>query len=80
MLDPEDVRLAKTASRSILGFMNEMAFHLCYQVAAGGGLERCHVDLLNHRLRRTLHNRGGEYVRPLELVAQRLAMRAHTSP
>jgi hypothetical protein len=62
-LEPESVRLAKTASRSTLGFMNEMAFELRYLIADAGGLERCDVDVLNHRLRRTLRN-PGEYVRP----------------
>jgi hypothetical protein len=73
-LDPDGVRLAKTASRSTLGFMNEMALELRYHVADAGGLRRCDIDALNHGLRRTLRNRGG-YVRPIELVAQRLAAR-----
>jgi hypothetical protein len=69
-LDPDAVRLAKTASRSTLGFMNEMAVHLRYQVA-DAGLNHCDINALNHHLRRTLHNRDG-YVYPIELVAQRL--------
>ena len=73
-LDPDAVRLAKTASRSTLGFMNEMAVHLRYQVADAGGLSHCDISALNRGLRRTLHNRGG-YVYPIELVAQRLAAR-----
>ena len=74
-LHPDAVRVAKTASRSILGFMNDMAMHLRYQLADAGGLSRCDINTLNHRLRRTLHNRGG-YATPIELVAQRL-VRAH---
>jgi hypothetical protein len=74
-LEPESVRLAKTASRSTLGFMNEMAFELRYLIADAGGLGRCDIDALNHGLRRTLRNRG-EYVRPIELVARRLTSRA----
>jgi hypothetical protein len=54
--------------------MNEMAFELRYLIADAGGLERCNIDDLNHRLRRTLRNRG-EYVRPIELVACRLTSR-----
>jgi hypothetical protein len=73
-LDPDAFRLAKTASRSTLGFMNEMAVHLRYQVADAGGLSHCDISTLNHHLRRTLHNRGG-YTYPIELVAQRLARR-----
>jgi len=70
-LQPDSVQLAKTASRSTLGFMNEMAFELRYLITDAGGLERCDIDVLNHGLRRTLRNRG-EYVRPIELVAHRL--------
>jgi hypothetical protein len=74
-LDPDAVRIATTASRSTLGFMNEMAVHLRYQVAVAGGLNRCDINIVNHHLRRTLHNRGG-YVYPIELAAQRLARHA----
>src|SRR5712692_7594042 len=49
-LKPESVRLAKTASRSTLGFMNEMAFELRYLIAGTGGLRRCDPDALNHGL------------------------------
>ncbi len=74
-LNPDAVRVATTASRSTLGFMNEMAAHLRYAVADAGGLSHCDISALNHHLRRTLHNRGG-YVYPIELVAQWLAARA----
>jgi hypothetical protein len=73
-LQPDTVQLAKTASRSALGFMNEMAFELRYLIADAGGLGRCDIDALNHRLRRTLRNRG-EYVRPIELAASLLNSR-----
>ena len=62
-LEPESIRLAKTASRSTLGFMNEMALELRYFIADAGGLGRCDTDVLNHGLRRTLRNRD-EYVPP----------------
>jgi len=54
--------------------MNEMAFELRYHIANTDGLRRCDIDVLNHGLHRTLRNRG-EYVRPIELVTQRLASR-----
>jgi hypothetical protein len=50
-LQPENVRLARTASRSTLGFMNEMAFELRYACAYVGGLRSCDFDNLNHQLR-----------------------------
>jgi hypothetical protein len=74
-LDANDVHVARTASRSVLGFMNEMAFHLRYQIELEGGLDACDTRGLNHRQRRTLHNRGGVYAEPLDLVAERLASR-----
>ena len=70
-LDPDDVRLAKTASRSVLGIMNDTAFHVRYRVEAMGGIDRAETVFLNRFLRRTLHNRAGEYVTPLDLVARR---------
>ena len=75
-LDPSDVHVARTASRSVLGFMNEMAFHLRYQIELEGGLDVCDIGDLNQRQRRTLHNRGGVYAEPLDLVAERLATRS----
>ena len=69
-LDPADVHLARTASRSVLGHMNDMAFTCAHVVELAGGLGRTDVADLNHRLRRGLHNRGG-YVMPVELAASR---------
>jgi len=71
-----DVHIAKTASRAILGHMNEIAVHLRYQIGVEGGLDACATRVLNHRQRRTLHNRGGVYSEPLDLVAGRLATRS----
>jgi hypothetical protein len=73
-LDPAGVQVAKTASRSVLGFMNDMATHIDYAVAAAGGLGRCDIDGINRQLRRTPYNRGG-YVYPIDLVAARVATR-----
>lgn len=65
------VELAKTASRQMLGFMNEMARFAEYAIADAGGLVRCDVEELNREQRRMLHNRDGDYVRPIELVRLR---------
>jgi hypothetical protein len=65
-LDGNDVQLAKTASRSMLGVMNNTALLVRYQVDVLGGLE--HAGVINHFLRRTPHQRGGEWVWPAELV------------
>jgi hypothetical protein len=73
-LEPDSVLLAKTASRSTLGFMTEMAFELQWIIADTGGLRRSDINVLNHSLRRMLWNRG-DYLRPIELVKQRLSAR-----
>lgn len=70
-LDPDDVHLAKTASRSILGVMNDAGFHARYRIEAMGGIDLTDAAYLNRYLRRALHNRAGAYVTPLHLVAQR---------
>jgi hypothetical protein len=73
-LERREVRLAKTASRSTLGFMTEMAFELGWIITDKGGLRRSNINDLNHAPRRMLRNRG-DYVRPIELVNQRLDAR-----
>jgi hypothetical protein len=73
-LHPEDVVLARTASRNMLGFMNQMAIELRYCIARDGGLGPSDVHALNHQLQRTPRNRG-EYVLPIDLVTERLLAR-----
>jgi hypothetical protein len=70
-LDCDAVQLANTASRSVLGFMNDMAEQVRYAVGSAGGLSRCDIDAVNRHLRRTPYNRGG-YAYAIDLVAQRL--------
>ncbi len=55
--------------------MTEMAFELGWIISDAGGLRHSDINYLNHALRRMLWNRG-EYVRPIELVNQRLNARA----
>lgn len=69
-LDPDALEVAKTASRSVLGFMNDMAVHIDYAVATAGGLSRCDADAISRHLRRTPYNRGG-YLYPIDLVLER---------
>ena len=57
-LDPHIVQLAKTASRSILGVMNDAAFDARYRIEAMSGIDRADALFLNRFLRCTLHNRG----------------------
>lgn len=70
-LDPADVRIAKTADRSVLGCMNDMGQQCRFAVEDAGGLGRCDVGAINRRLRRTiLGPLGSTY--PIELVLQRV--------
>lgn len=71
-LDPDTVRLAKTASRHVLGVMNEIAFECSWHADQAGGLCNVNADELNHHLRRSLHTKDGQYRVPLELVHDRL--------
>jgi hypothetical protein len=61
------VVLAKTVSRQMLGFMNEMARFAEHAIADAGGLARCDIAELNREQRRMLHNRDGRYATPLDL-------------
>lgn len=70
-----DVEVARTASRSILGHMNDMAYMCQAEVERTGGLAVTDIAGVNQRLRRGLHNRGG-YVVPLELALKRATWHA----
>jgi hypothetical protein len=71
-LEPSELRLAKTASRHVLGVMNQMAFEIGWAVDQAGGVWNVDIDQLNRHLRRSLHTKDGEYRVPLELVHERL--------
>jgi uncharacterized protein DUF6933 len=71
-LEPNELRIAKTASRHILGVMNQMALEIGWHADQAGGLWNIDSDELNRHLRRNLHNKGGDYQLPLELVRERL--------
>lgn len=76
-LDAREVVLAKTASRRVLGVMNEMAFTCAWRADQVGGFANLDVDELNHWLRRRLHSAGGDYREPLELALARLEQRQY---
>lgn len=71
-LAPDDVQLAKTASKHVLGVMNQMAFEIEWVVDQAGGLWNVDIGGLNRHLHRSLHTKNGEYRVPLELVHKRL--------
>lgn len=72
-LDPDSIRLAKTASRSVLGYMNEMVAYC--RLATQGALPGCDLKSINRDLRRELHlsRRPPGYFVPIDLVRERVA-------
>ncbi len=70
-LDPASVVIAKTADRSVLGCMNDMAFMCEIAVNRSGGLAATDIADLNQALRRNI-NSTRDYQPPIELAAQRL--------
>ena len=69
-LDRDSVHIAKTASRSILGSMNDLAFQWEHTVEASGGLESTDVAGTNRRLRR-MPMGAIRYAHPIDLVRER---------
>jgi hypothetical protein len=69
-LDSGSIALAKTESRTVLGYMNDMARFCEYAVGDAGGLARCDAEGLNRELRRDLHlsRRPPGYIVPIELA------------
>jgi hypothetical protein len=70
-IDQHTLRVATTASRSVLGTMSNMAVQIEYAVASARGLGWCDVDAVNRQLRRTPLSRGGTYVYAIDLVVAR---------
>jgi hypothetical protein len=68
-LEPGDVVVTKTASRSVLGFMVDMAMVVEHPARPVGGFSVSDVAAINHVLRRNLHNHDGKYVRPIDAAA-----------
>jgi len=72
-LDSDAVELARTASRTVLGYMNELARSCEYRIAKSGGLGRCDIEQLNRDLRREIHlsRQPPGYFVPIDLVRSR---------
>ena len=66
-LRAKEVVLARTADRSVLGSMNDMALMIESSVWADGGLRTCNVTELNRHLRRHISGARG-YKPPIELA------------
>jgi hypothetical protein len=70
-LDQASVILAKTADRSVLGCMNDMAFMCEVSADRSGRLATNDIADLNQALRRNISS-ARSYQPPIELTAQRL--------
>ncbi len=72
--DPGQVALVRTADRSVLGCVNNMAFICEVEIDRSGGLVGTGIAGLNQALRRNI-NRPRGYTRPVEQAARRLRAR-----
>jgi len=75
LLDPGGARLAKTASRRVLGPMNENAYYIGYLLDRYRSVLDVDVITTNRQLQRTLHSHGRDYARPIDLARSRVADR-----
>lgn len=66
------LQIAKTADRSVLGCMNDMAFLCEHEIVRVGSLTRTDVRSLNRHLHRNI-NSTRDYERPIDLVMERAA-------
>ncbi|MCY7304186.1 MAG: hypothetical protein LH654_14385, partial [Thermoleophilia bacterium] len=72
-LDSTNVQLARTASRRVLGCMNETALHVDYELDRYGSVLDVDVITLNRQLQRIRHSRGRDYGRPIDLATERVS-------
>jgi Domain of unknown function (DUF6933) len=70
-LPTQDLLLARTADRSVLGCMNDMAYLCQHIVAHAGSLAATDLADLNRTLRRNINSARG-YQQPIELTSQRV--------
>ena len=71
-IDPDDAVVAKTADRSVLGSMNELAYLSEVFILRDGGMEDFHPHELNPYLRRVPMG-ALKYAYPIERTMERLA-------
>ena len=69
--DEKELIVAKTADRSILGCMNDMALLCQHEIATSGGPRQADLADLNQTLRPNI-NSTRRYQRPVDLAARRV--------
>jgi len=70
-IDADQVQIAKTADRSVLGYIDNMAYLCEHIIATNRGLRHTDISALNLSLRRNINSAAG-YRRPIELVRDRV--------
>jgi hypothetical protein len=70
-LEEQGLIVARTADRSVLGCMNDMAMLCEHAIATSGGLRQADLADLNRALRRNINSARG-YKRPIDLARQHL--------
>jgi hypothetical protein len=78
-LDSMSVRLAKTADRSVMGCMTDMADRCAAAARTAGGLAGTDIADVNQALRRNSNSARG-YAYPIELVTRRLTAASRGLP
>ena len=68
-LRSQELIVATTADRSVLGCMNDMAFHCEMAISDAGGLAHTDLGEPNHALHRNINSSRG-YRPPVDLAAQ----------
>lgn len=69
-LAADEVVIAKTADRSVLGCMNDMAYLCGHSITAAGGLALVDISSVNRNLRLNI-NSARDYTPPIDLARQR---------
>ncbi len=70
-LDRQELIVARTADRSVLGCMNDMAVLCEHAIARSGGMRQADLADLNRALRRNVNSARG-YERPVDLATRRM--------
>jgi len=70
-IDADQVRIAKTDARGMLGCVDDMAYLCEHIIATNRGLRHTDIGALNLSLRPNINTAGG-YRRPIELVPDRV--------
>jgi len=65
----QEISFARTASRSVLGFMNDIAQNIWFTAGAEHSFEALDLDALEVSLAEVLHRVSGIYHRPVDLLA-----------